>query len=145
MKKISSENIFKLFEIDDVEVYEPERLKDLMSDDHYLLNMCVRGIENFWVMDKISKAKHGESYNKYHYKIKTKYFLKMFNYLNKVNLNRIEPFFDTVQELGYGTVENSLKELMDLFIELEYYEKCAKIKRILDLLRRLFYPEHALD
>ena len=68
----------------------------------------------------------------------------MFKYLVRINLKKLEPFFDTVGDLGYGTVENSLKEYRNHFVLLEEYEKCAKIQKVLDVVQNLYYPEFEL-
>ena len=59
-------------------------------------------------------------------------------------MRKLEPFFDTVGDLGYGTVENSLNEYLDHFIEVEEYEKCVIIHKLLNVVKKLYYPEMEL-
>ena len=137
-------NIFEVFNQGDEQVYEQTGFKYLMEDDTVLLNTVVRGIESYWKLDEIYINKFPDQYETVRAKVKTKYFNKMFKYLLRINLNKLEPFFDTVGDLGYGTVENSLNEYLQHFIELEEYEKCAKIKNVLDVVHKLYYPEFEL-
>jgi len=145
MKEIDFDKIFGLFEIDDKEIFLQFGLTELMEDDRYLLQAGIKGLENYWLLDKIEMNKgklHLKRYEAVREVIKKKYYLKMFSYIDRVNLNRIEPIYDVVEELGYGTVERSLKELRQYFIELEYYEKCAKLTKMINIITNLFYPEN---
>lgn len=135
------DNIFEVFNQGDEQVYEQAGMKFLMEDDTVLLNTVVRGIESFWKLDDIYTNKFPDQYETVRERVKVKYFNKMYKYLTRINLKKLEPFFDTVGDLGYGTVENSLQEYMEHFIELEQYEKCAKIKKVLDVVQGLYYPE----
>lgn len=135
------DNIFEVFNQGDEQVYEQAGMKFLMEDDTVLLNTVVRGIESFWKLDDIYTNKFPDQYETVRKRVKVKYFNKMYKYLTRINLKKLEPFFDTVGDLGYGTVENSLQEYMEHFIELEQYEKCAKIKKVLDVVQGLYYPE----
>lgn len=141
MKGINLDNIFEVFNQGDEQVYEQAGMKFLMEDDTVLLNTVVRGIESFWKLDDIYTNKYPDQYETVRERVKVKYFNKMYKYLTRINLKKLEPFFDTVGDLGYGTVENSLQEYMEHFIELEQYEKCAKIKKVLDVVQGLYYPE----
>jgi hypothetical protein len=141
MKGMNLDNIFEVFNQGDEQVYEQAGMKFLMEDDTVLLNTVVRGIESFWKLDDIYTNKFPDQYETVRERVKVKYFNKMYKYLTRINLKKLEPFFDTVGDLGYGTVENSLQEYMEHFIELEQYEKCAKIKKVLDVVQGLYYPE----
>ena len=144
MKKMNLDNIFEIFNQDDEQVYEQAGMKFLMEDDTVLLNTVVRGIETYWKLDDIYTNKFPEQYETVREKVRRKYFNKMFKYLVRINLKKLEPFFDTVGDLGYGTVENSLVEYINHFVIIEEYEKCAKIKKVLDIVQNLYYPEFEL-
>ena len=144
MKKMNLDNVFEIFDQDDEQVYEQAGMKFLMEDDTVLLNTVVRGIETYWKLDDIYTNKFPDQYETVREKVRRKYFNKMFKYLVRINLKKLEPFFDTVGDLGYGTVENSLNEYIEHFVDLEEYEKCAKIKKVLDIVQNLYYPEFEL-
>lgn len=144
MKKMNLDNVFEIFNQDDEQVYEQAGMKFLMEDDTVLLNTVVRGIETYWRLDDIYTNKFPDQYETVREKVRRKYFNKMFKYLVRINLKKLEPFFDTVGDLGYGTVENSLNEYIEHFVDLEEYEKCAKIKKVLDIVQNLYYPEFEL-
>ena len=144
MKKMNLDNVFEIFNQDDEQVYEQAGMKFLMEDDTVLLNTVVRGIETYWKLDDIYTNKFPDQYETVREKVRRRYFNKMFKYLVRINLKKLEPFFDTVGDLGYGTVENSLNEYIEHFVDLEEYEKCAKIKKVLDIVQNLYYPEFEL-
>lgn len=112
-----------------------------MNEDAVLLNTAVRGIESYWRLDEMFTNKKYDEYQKVRHLVKSRYFNKMFGYLNKVSYTKLEPFFDTIGDLGYGTVENSLEEYLEHFIFTEEYEKCTVIKKLLGIVRKLYYPE----
>jgi len=144
MKEINLNNVFEVFDQGDEQVYERAGFSYLMDDDAVLLNTVIRGIENYWKLDGMYCNKFPDQYETVREKVKFKYFNKMFKYLSRINLNKLEPFYDTVGDLGYGTVENTLNEYLEHFVNLEEYEKCAKIKKILDIVQGLYYPEYEL-
>ena len=144
MKKMNLDNIFEVFDQDDEQVYEQAGFTNLMEDDTVILNTVIRGIENYWKLDEIYSNKFPDQYKTVKGKVKLKYFNKMFKYLSRINLKKLEPFYDTVGDLGYGTVENTLKEYLEHFISLEEYEKCSKIKKVLTVVQGLYYPEFQL-
>lgn len=141
MKKLDVNTVFEIFDQDDQVIYDQAGLSDLFNDDRVLLNVVIRGIENYWRLEELYTNKDPVRYEKIKYKVKIKFFNKMFGFLERVNLSNLEPFYDTVQDLGYGTVEVALQELLAHFVELEEYEKCSSISKILKLVESLYYPE----
>jgi len=144
MKEMNLNNVFEVFDQGDEQLYEEAGLRYLMEDDTVLLNTVVRGLENYWRLDELYINKFPQQYKTVRDKVRLKYFNKMFKYLSRISLNKIEPFYDTVGDLGYGTVENALNEYLNHFIKLEEYEKCAKLKKVLDVVKGLYYPEYEL-
>lgn len=144
MKDINLNNVFEVFDQGDEQLYEEAGLRYLMEDDTVLLNTVVRGLENYWKLDELYINKFSQQYKTVRHKVRLKYFNKMFKYLSRISLNKLEPFYDTVGDLGYGTVENALNEYLNHFIKLEEYEKCAKLKKVLDVVKGLYYPEYEL-
>lgn len=145
MKKIDIDTIFKIFDQDDREIYEQAGLSDLFYDERILLNVVVRGIENYWKLDELYTNKEPIRYEQIKHKVKVKFFNKMYNFFNRINQNNLESFYYTVQDLGYGTVETALQEFLDHFVELEEYEKCCSINKSLNLIKFLFYPETTVE
>ena len=143
MKKINVDTIFKVFDQDDRSIYLEEGLESLLEDDDILLNLVVRGLENYWLLDEIYTNKEPVRYEKIKYKVKDKFYNKMYGFLKKVNLNNLECFYSTVQDLGYGSIQISLQDLLNHFIDLEEYEKCSYINKVLKLIESLYYPEKA--
>lgn len=57
-----------------------------------------------------------------------------------MKLTSIEALQDAMVDLGYGGVQFSLNDLIDFFIEVEEYEKCAYIKKLLDICLEIEIP-----
>ena len=141
MNSLNIDLIFEVFNQGDEVIYKEAGLENLMNEDAVLLNTAVRGIESYWRLDEMFTSRKYDEYQKVRHLVKSRYFSKMFGYLNKVSYTKLEPFFDTIGDLGYGTVENSLEEYLEHFIFTEEYEKCTVIKKLLGIVRKLYYPE----
>ena len=131
MKKLDPDKIFSFFTQDEV---EPEKfLESREVSDAVILITVVRNIESYYFLDEISERKYGEHYVAVRDKVKTRYFYFLYKLLSRMKLTSIEALQDAMVDLGHGGVGFSLNDLIDFFIEVEEYEKCAYIKRILDI------------
>lgn len=137
MKKEISDKIFNLFEKMDEEVLLEEGSSDLLNEDSVLLGIVVKGVENYNYIDEIYLNRYGDKYAKLAEGIKYRYFDKLFSYLDKIKLNKLEVLLDLIELIGLNIVCRSLEELIQFFQLLEEYEKCAKIKKVKDILKYL--------
>lgn len=135
MKKLTSDKIFSLFEKMDEEVLTQEGFEDLLNEDSTLLGMVVKGVENYSFIHEIYLNRYGERYEELAEGVKLQYFDKLFSYLQKLKLNKLEVLLDLIEVIGEGTIYRSLQDLSTHFQDLEEYEKCAKIKKIVDILK----------
>ena len=52
MKKLNSDDLFNIFSIGDEEIYREHKIEDLMDNTFILFGMVVRGVENYFIIDK---------------------------------------------------------------------------------------------
>lgn len=133
MKKLSTNQLFDIFEKGDQEVFREHGVEDLLDNTYILFGMVVRGVENFYIIDQLYNTRYKEQYFQVKDSIKLKYFLGLMGYLERIeNLPMdLVPFIE--DEFDKQSIHYAFNELMNLFIEVEYYEKCAILKKYFEL------------
>lgn len=131
---IDKDKLFSIFEKGDEEIYQEHGVSEVLSNPFVLLNMVVRGIENYQLMDLLYSRNYPKEYIKVKDKIKYKYYLKLFSYLNRITIPENTEDFNIGESYDIETTFLSLESMKDYFESLEEYEKCGKIKKYIDLL-----------
>ena len=134
MKKIDPHTLFSLFEVGDEEVYRENGIESTLKNPYVLMGMVVKGVENFIVLDQIYTKNHKEKYEKVKDHTKYKYFNKLYSFLEKIDSKKFETKYIIGESFDSGTVNSALHTLLYYYEGLEQYEKCAVIKRYIDLL-----------
>ena len=134
MKKIDPHTLFSLFEVGDEEVYKENGIESTLNNPYVLMGMVVKGVENFIVLDQIYTKNHKEKYEKVKDHTKYKYFNKLYSFLEKIDSKKFETKYIIGESFDSGTVNSALHTLLYYFESIEQYEKCAVIKRYIDLL-----------
>jgi len=134
MKKIDPHTLFSLFEANDEQVYEENNVTEVLQNPYVLMGMVVRGVDNFFLLDAIYTKNHRKEYLRTKDQIQHKYFSKLFTYLERINSDKFETKFIVGETFDSGQVNKSLHTMLYFFENLEEYEKCAIIKKYIDLL-----------
>jgi hypothetical protein len=127
MKKLNSEDLFNIFSVGDEEVYKEYQVENLLDNSFILFGMAVRGVENYFIIDKIYANRYGDRYDSIRDSIKLKYFNGLVNYLERINLSQSDTLLDLKDEFGPQAIYYALQEMLDFYEEKELYEKCAVI------------------
>ena len=85
-------------------------------------------------MDILYTRKKGEEYAEVRDKVQLQYFVKLCKYLDRLDFNKFETVYTIGESFDKDEVDDRLSQMMDVFIENEYYEQCATVKRFLDML-----------
>lgn len=133
MKKLNSEDLFNIFSQGDEEVYKENHVEDVLDNSFVLFGMVVRGVENYFIIDKIYSRRFGEDYVSMSDSIKLKYFNGLLIYLERINLTQPGTVLELVDEFGPQPIKYALEELLQFYEEREMYEKCAIIFKFYDL------------
>lgn len=127
-------NIFRVFAADDDDIFrEEENAAELLDNDFIKVGTLIKGMENYILLDKMYALKHGTFYESMREKIKRKYYLGLVQNLPRPEGLQSKTLYDLVDEFGKGTINNSLSELIDYFVELEDFDSCITLKSYLDL------------
>jgi len=127
MKKLNSDDLFNIFSMGDEEIYKEHKIEDMMDNTFILFGMVVRGVENYFIIDKMYASRYQERYDSVRENIKLKYFNGLINYLERIEALQSDTVMDIEDEFGLQAIKYALEELLEFYKELEMYEKCAII------------------
>ena len=133
MKKLNSEDLFNIFSMGDEEVYKEHKVEGVMDDPFILFGMAVRGVENYFIIDRLYDNRFGEKYDSVRDSIKLKYFNGLMRYLERVDLSQLETASELKDEFGLQAIKYALEELLEFYEEKEIYEKCVIIFKFYEL------------
>ncbi len=134
MKPIDPNQLFSLFEVGDEEVYEEHDVTEVLQNPYVLMGMVVRGVENYNILDKLYLRNHKKHYENVREEVKYKYFCKIFGYLCRIDSKKFESKYTITENYDIVKVNVLLNELLTYFEGIEQYEKCAIIKKYIDLI-----------
>lgn len=135
MKKLSPKNLFSKFFADEKEIVEEEKelKEEIEFDDKFYFGMVVTGVKNYEFLDVIYTNKYGEKYLEACDSIKHRYFEMLFENLSKIEYKNLDAILDTASFLGIDETKESLDTMLQYYVDLEEYEKCTSIKKLMDL------------
>ena len=134
MQPIDPHTLFSIFEQGDEQVYEENGVQDALNNPYVLMGMVLKGLENYSIMDMMYKKRYPEQYNEVRDTIKYKYYSKLYKYLSRIQLDKLEDIYKIGESYNSESVFISLEGLKMFFQDIEQYEKCAVIKKYQDLL-----------
>jgi len=134
MQPIDPHTLFSIFEQGDEQVYEENGVQDALNNPYVLMGMVLKGLENYSIMDMMYKKRYPEQYNEVRDTIKYKYYSKLYKYLSRIQLDKLEDIYKIGESYNSESVFISLEGLKMFFQDIEQYEKCAVIKNYQDLL-----------
>ena len=134
MNRLDPHTLFSIFEKGDEEVYRENKIEGLLGNPYVLIGMVVNGVENYFFIDEIYSNKEPKRYARVKDSIKYKYFNKVYKYLTRLSLDKIDKKYGIGTDYELDRSINALNELLFYFEEIEEYEKCALIFQYTDLL-----------
>jgi hypothetical protein len=136
MKKINSQQVLKSFDLDYSLSFLSGKGKEKLSSPQTLFKNATLGIEKYELLHLIYSKGYGKVYEDIADSVKDRYFNKMYKYISEIKLEEIESIKEIIPSLDEKVVKSSLNKLILYFQHLEEYEKCAVIKKILDLVKK---------
>lgn len=133
MKKLDTNQLFNIFQMGDEEVYKEHQIENVMDDSFVLLGTVVKGVENYYIIDQLYQKKYREQYDSQRDSIKLKYFIGLMKYLERIGEIPVDTLHMLEDEFGIQSIDYALQEMLDLFIEEEYYEKCTILAKFREL------------
>jgi hypothetical protein len=134
MKKLDTNQLFDIFQMGDEEIYKEHQAEDVLDNSFVLFGMVIKGVENYYIIDQLYQKKYQEQYDSVRDSIKLKYFIGLVRYLERIGEIPEDTLYIIEDEFGLQAIDYALQEMLDLFIEVEHYEKCT----VLSKFQRLF-------
>ncbi len=134
MQPLDKNTLFSIFEAGDEAVYAEYGLQGQLNNPFVLMGMVLKGVENYHIMDMMYIQKYPEQYKKVRNLTKYKYLNKLNTYLERIDNINFESVYKIGDSFNNYEVEYALDYLLKYYEKLEEYEKCAVIKRYVDLL-----------
>lgn len=144
MQPLDKNTLFSIFEAGDEEVYKENNVESLLDNPYVLMGMVVKGIDNWYLMDIMYKRSYPQEYARVRNSIKLKYYIKLFGYLQRLDVNKFETVYTIGESFNVGEVEDRLGDMLLFFQDLEMYERCAVVKKYLDLLKHEYFTKDLL-
>lgn len=133
MNKLDPNTFFSIFEANDELVYKEHQVEDLLENPYVLIGMVIRGLENYNLIDMMYLKSYPEQYQRVREIVKHKYFNGLYKYLVKLDSKENKGEFKIGDSFDRESVLYGLGTLLQFYEELEEYEKCAVIKRYMDI------------
>lgn len=127
------DSLFNMFSVGDSEVYKENMVEDILDNSYVLIGMVIKGVENFYIIDQIYTSRFGETYVSSKDSIRLKYFTRLLQYLERVDLSQEDTLQDLVYEFGYNSMYYAFHEMLECFLEVEDYLKCAVVHKFIEL------------
>lgn len=134
MQPLDKNTLFSIFEQSDEAIYQEHNVQDVLHNPYVLVGMVVNGVQNYNIMDTMYSRHYGNKYKNVQKDVKFKYFNKLYGYLKRIDFNNITEDFKIGESFDRMNALQSLSSVLYYFENLEEYEKCAHIKKFLDLL-----------
>jgi hypothetical protein len=144
MQKMDPHTLFSIFEQGDEQIYKEHGLEDTLDNPFVLMGMVVRGLDNYHLMDQMYMRQYPKRYKQVRRLTKYKYFNKLFGYLTRIDSTNFDQFYKIGESFDKSHVFNVLDYLRLYYEDIEEYEKCAIVKRYIDLLQT-YGKEQVMD
>lgn len=135
MQQLDPHTLFSIFEQGDEAVYKEHGVEDVLNNPYVLIGMVVRGLENYSLMDMMYMRSYPEQYKTVRDTVKLKYFNGLYSYLTRIDTTKFESVYAIGETYDSQDVLFGLDTLLYYYEDLEMYEKCAVIKKYMDLVR----------
>jgi len=135
MQQLDPRTLFSIFEQGDEAVYKENGVEEVLSNPYVLIGMVIRGLENYQIMDNMYLRSYPQQYKEVRNTVKLKYYNGLYQYLTRVDLDIFNPKYTIGETYDSQDVLFGLDTMLYFYEELEMYEKCAVIKKFMDLVR----------
>lgn len=134
MERLDPDSIFSIFEQGDEAVYEEHGVTEVLDNPYVIMGMVLRGVDQFELMAIMVERKYPEQWGKDKTKIKYKYYNRLFDHMNRIDLTHSHTVYKVSDAFDFEEILLGLSKMLYFYEGIEEYEKCALIKKYLDTL-----------
>lgn len=136
MQPLDKKSLFSIFESGDEEIYKENGIEEVLKNPYVLMGMVMQGLQSFVLMDLMYKRNFPEEYKKAAKGVKYSFYNKLYGYLVDIEDGQDNTVYSIGESYDKDEVQLALDTLRLYFEGIEEYEKCAVIKKYIDLLNR---------
>jgi len=133
MNRLDPNTLFNIFEQGDEEIYKEHGVEEALDNPYVLINMVVRGLENYTIMDQMYMYQYPRQYKGSRAVVKYKYFNKLYGYLKRIDIRQLH--FEVGESYELLKSVKVMEDFLYYYERIEQYEKCATIVKYVDLLK----------
>mgnify|MGYP003974791291 FL=1 len=93
MERLDPDSIFSIFEQGDEAVYEEHGVTEVLDNPYVIMGMVLRGVDQFELMAIMVERKYPEQWAKDKTKIKYKYYNRLFDHMNRIDLTHSQSVY----------------------------------------------------
>lgn len=134
MNRLDPNTLFNIFEQGDEEIYKEHGIEEALDNPYVLINMVVRGLENYTIMDQMYMYQYPKQYKGSRQVVKFKYFNKLYSYLKRIDITQLQ--FQVGESYELSKSVKVMEDFLYYYERIEHYEKCALIIKYVNLLKR---------
>lgn len=110
-------------------------LDELINDDLVKVKSAVIAVQHFMTLANIYSVRYPDTFDAQLPALKSKSYNKIYTLIENVNIDTLSERDFSLYSDEVLVVEHSLDSLLMFFESIEEYHKCAKIKKISDILK----------
>lgn len=137
MNNLDPNKLFSIFESNEGMNETSEDIKSVLTNPYVVFGMVLRGLENYHMMDVMYQRRYPQDYEEKKGTIKLNYFERLYKYLNRIDLDSFEEVYKVSTSYPIAETCAALDEMIMFYESLEYYERCATIKKYADTFHRV--------
>lgn len=145
MQPLDPNTLFSIFEQGDEAVYAENGVEDILDNPYVLIGMVIKGLENYQLIDTMYLRSYKEEYSKVRDSVKLKYYNGLYGYLIRLDSTKFSTIYSIGDAFDSQEVLYGLTTLLLFYEDLEEYEKCAVIKRYIDLVHCSYYEHEKIQ
>lgn len=131
MKKLSTHDIFSIFDLDDDQT-QSRRTKD--KDQCFVaLSTLISGVENYYLLDHMYLNRYGQSYVDVRQSLQVKYLSKLLKYVDRYDDIPLDTVHSIVDKFGDGSISFAFNDMLECFLQVEDYQKCATLDKLMKI------------
>ena len=134
MNKLDPHTLFSIFEAGDEEVYKEHKVTNVLDNPYVIVGMVTRSVQNYYLMEAMYERHYKEAFKEAKDDIKYKYYSKMYNYIDRLKLNKFEDVYSIGDAYDLEATLYAFNDILKYFEKREQYERCSVIKNVLDII-----------
>lgn len=135
INRLDPNKIFDIFDQSDQQVYIENDVQGLLQDSLSVLMGISQQLVCYQILDTVYTDQQDSTYNQIRYNVKTKYFIRLYNQLITIDLDKLNNDKDKLQQQDREKCIISLQQILQYLEQIEHYEKCSVVLKYINQLK----------